>query len=183
METKIFMGGIGGQGVVMGGKMLAGAAVSAGLFATCYNEYAPAMRNGFTYSNIMVSHEEVGAQVTASFDCMVFFDEASCKLKSSFLKKEGGLYIINSTLVQSKPANASAKVYTMEVNKMADELGNVRLVNVLVLGGLVELLQIFDLKYMENVLKESFGSNQKVIDLNVKALHAGAACIKEQKGK
>ena len=72
MENKIFLGGLGGQGVVLGeaGRMARWRRIK---YATSYSEYAPAMRNGYTYTTLILSDREVGAQVTASYDCMAFF--------------------------------------------------------------------------------------------------------------
>ena len=119
MENKIFLGGLGGQGVVLGGKLLGMAAVEAHQYATSYSEYAPAMRNGYTYTTLILSDREVGAQVTASYDCMAFFDEESCAAQSQYLK-DGGSYIVNTSLVRTMPEENKGTVYLIPASDIAE---------------------------------------------------------------
>ncbi len=174
METKFFLGGLGGQGVVVGGRMLGAAAAAFDMGATAYAEYAPAMRNGWTYSTVIISTEPVvDCAVSDTFDCMVFFDEDSC-VKNSDKLNPGGIYVINRSLCTSDPADASARVIEVRANEIAEELGNEKYLNVIMLGAVIQATGVFDLEYMRQQIRETFASKPAVAEANIKALERGA---------
>ena len=177
METKFFLGGLGGQGVVVGGKMLGAAAAAKDMGATSYAEYAPAMRNGWTYCTTIVSDGIVDAAVTDVFDCMVFFDEDSC-VKNSHKLNPGGVYIINRSLCHSEPAVKDAKVVEVMANDIADEMGNAKFLNVIMLGATIAATKVFDLEYMKDQIREEFSAKPKIAEANIAALERGASLVK-----
>lgn len=182
MERKIFLGGLGGQGIVFGGKLLGKAAVNAGLFATVYSEYAPAMRNGYTYTTMVLSEREVGAQVTACYDCMAFFDEDSC-VKQSPCLKAGGCYIINTSLVKTVPESSQGTAYQIAASEMADELGNGRLLNIIMLGAIVEATPILNPDSVTEVIRETFQKQNQIAERNLRAFQRGIEAVKSQREK
>lgn len=180
MENKIFLGGLGGQGVVLGGKLLGMAAVEAHQYATSYSEYAPAMRNGYTYTTLILSDREVGAQVTASYDCMAFFDEESCAAQSQYLK-DGGSYIVNTSLVRTMPEENKGTVYLIPASDIAEELKNDRLLNVIMLGAVVEATRGVEPSVMEQVLQSAFGKKSQIAKLNIAAFRRGMETVRSQR--
>lgn len=176
MEKKIFLGGLGGQGVVMGGKLIGSAAVMDGKFATNYAEYAPAMRNGYTYTTLMIADEEVGAQVSACYDCMAFFDERSCVTQKESLKDKG-VYILNSSLVETMPDESKGTIYQIPASNIADELGNAKLLNVIMMGAIIEATDCVDMASLEKVISATFGKSPKIVKLNLEALKKGASIV------
>lgn len=179
MEKKIFLGGLGGQGVVLAGKLLGMAAVKAKQFATSYSEYAPAMRNGYTYTTLIVSDKEVGAPVTESYDCMVFFDEDSCVTQNACLKM-GGDYIVNTSLVTTMPDKARGRIFRVPASEIADELGNERLLNVIMLGAIAAVTHAVETQYLEEIIQSMFGKKPEIAKLNITALHRGMEEIEKQ---
>lgn len=182
METKIFLGGLGGQGVVMGGKLLGMATVRKGGFATSYSEYAPAMRNGYTYTTLILSEKEVGAQVTSSYDCMAFFDEDSCVTQSPYLK-ENGCYLVNTSLVKTMPDTKRGKLYQIPASEIADELGNPRFLNVIMMGAIVEASNCLEPEEVEAAIRESFGKKPQVALANIQAFQRGRETVRSQKNR
>ena len=180
MEKKIFLGGLGGQGVVFGGKLLGMAAVGAGQYATSYSEYAPAMRNGYTYTTLILSEEEVGAQVTASFDCMAFFDEDSCVTQNQLLKA-GGCYVVNTSLGKKLPGEERGCVYRIPASELAEEMNNGRLLNVIMLGAVVEASQGIQPSAVEETILTVFGKKPETAQLNLKAFRLGMETVRAQK--
>ena len=179
MEKKIFLGGLGGQGVVLAGKMMGMASVNAGGYATSYSEYAPAMRNGYTYTTVIIADKEIGAQVTEAYDYMVFFDEDSC-VKQKHCLKQGGIYIINSSLVNTMPDIEKGKILKIAASEIADELGNARLLNVIILGAIVAASEAVDKEQEENVILSIFGKKPNIAELNIIAFRRGMEEIYKQ---
>lgn len=179
MEKKIFLGGLGGQGVVLAGKMLGMASVDAGGYATSYSEYAPAMRNGYTYTTVIISDEEISAQITEAYDYMIFFDEDSC-VKQNHCLKQGGIYIVNSSLVSTMPDPEKGKILKIAASEIADELGNARLLNVIILGAIVAASDAVNKEQEENVIIKMFGKKPKIAELNIVAFRRGMEEIYKQ---
>ncbi len=177
METKLFLGGFGGQGVVFGGKMMGAAAADSGKKATAYSEYAPAMRNAYTYTTLIVSDEMVGAPVTDTFDYMVFFDEASCALQSGKLDPEGKAYLVNTSLVTSAPAVKGKPVYGLPATEMADKMGDLRKVNIIMIGAILKVTGVLSLDAMEEQIRKSLGKKPEVAASNLEALYAGYEAV------
>ena len=182
MEKKLFLGGIGGQGVVYGGKMLGAAAVDHGHFATVYASYSPAMRNGFTYSTIILSPDPVLAPVTTYYDCMAFFDADSC-IKQSHLLSDGGVYVLNSALVHSEPANKNAQVVKIDASHLANQLGNSKMLNIIMLGAVLGASDLLDPEWMKERIRMVFEKKPKVAEANIHAFDVGYQIAKEQLGK
>jgi 2-oxoglutarate ferredoxin oxidoreductase subunit gamma len=177
MEKKLFMGGIGGQGVVFGGKLMGTAAVEAGRYATVYASYSPAMRNGFTYSTVIVSEKPVEAPITSFYDCMAFFDEESCVLESEALKP-GGVYIINSSLVRSKPKVRDARLYALNANHMAMERGDLRMLNIVMMGAIIEGSGIIEAGWLKMQIEKLFQAKPSVAAANIAAMEAGVVAVR-----
>ena len=157
--------------------MLGAAAASNNMGATAYAEYAPAMRNGWTYCTTVISDTSVDAAVTDVFDCMVFFDEDSC-VKNSLKLTPGGVYVINRSLCRSDPADKTARIVGVSANDIAGELGNDKLLNVIMLGATVAATGVFDLEFLREEIRKEFAANPRVVELNIAALERGAAAAK-----
>lgn len=179
MEKKLFLGGIGGQGVVFGGKLIGLANVENGCYATTYSSYSPAMRNGFTYSTIILSPDPVLAPVTTYYDCMAFFDEDSC-VKMSHLLDEGGVYVLNSSLVRSQPKKQDAKCAQIRASHITNELGNSKLLNIVMTGAIMGACDLMNPDWMKGHLWKTFGKKPEIAELNIKAFDIGFQTAREQ---
>lgn len=179
MEKKLFLGGIGGQGVVYGGKMLGAAAVEHDHFATVYASYSPAMRNGFTYSTIIMSSEPVLAPVTTLYDCMAFFDNASCETQSHLLKP-GGIYVLNSALVHCQPHKKDEKIIDIDASHLANQLGSSKMLNIIMLGAVLGATDMMNPEWMKEKIRKVFANKSKIAEANIQAFDTGYQIAKKQ---
>jgi len=132
MKTAVLISGLGGQGVVSIGLLLAECAARAG-HVTCLPEHGPEQRGGYSRCTIVMSGEEILSPMPKRYDYVVAMDEASYK-KYAPLLNEGGSIIAGCDLFAPAPG---ARGIFIEAERVAAELGNSRASNVVLLGALI----------------------------------------------
>ena len=178
MTHEIIMAGFGGQGVMSMGKILAEAALKEGKNVSWLPSYGPEMRGGTANCNVIVSDEPVGAPVVSEATAALILNRPSlAKFEDAVVP--GGVLIINSSLVEQKASREDIKVYYVPANDIANELGNGRIVNMVMLGAYLEASGAAKQDTIMEIITEIFsGKKASVIPVNKEALVRGAACIK-----
>lgn len=186
-DTKnVLIVGVGGQGVLLASEVLSSAAVEAGFDAKKSEVHGMAQRGG-----VVSSHVRLGEKVHSPLikegdaDVILAFEKAEAMRWVHFLR-DGGTIIVND--YKLVPPIASMKgfdypddpigvvkrrvknVKIVDAVKIAEDLGNPRLVNTILLGVLSVSLDI-DEAVWEKVLRERVPKGTE--DLNVKALKEG----------
>jgi 2-oxoglutarate ferredoxin oxidoreductase subunit gamma len=92
--------------------------------------------------------------------------------------KQGGLLLVNSTLVKEEPKRADLRIVKIEASGIAEHIGNIRFANMVALGAMAKLTGALALDEVEEILKKFFPSDtHRFIPLNVQAIHSGAAAV------
>jgi 2-oxoglutarate ferredoxin oxidoreductase subunit gamma len=82
--------------------------------------------------------------------------------------------IANSTLVEEKKSRSDIKYVFVPITKSADELGNVKMANILALGVLAKTSGLLSLEKVEKALDTVIPPHRKnLLPLNLKALKIG----------
>ena len=178
MTHEIIMAGFGGQGVMSMGKILAEAALKEGKNVSWLPSYGPEMRGGTANCNVIISDEPVGAPVVSEATAALILNRPSLsKFEGAVIP--GGVLIINSSLIDQKASRDDIKVYYVPANDIANELGNGRIVNMVMLGAYLEASGAAKQDTIMEIITEIFsGKKASVIPVNKEALVRGAACIK-----
>lgn len=172
-ERNFIIAGFGGQGVLLAGEVLANAFMHAGKNVTWYPSYGAEMRGGTVNCEIVMSDDEVSEVNKADADFIVALNQASF---DKFLPKikHGGCMIANSTLVTETKTRSDIKYVFAPITKSADELGNVRMANILALGILAKVSGLLDIEILEKALDTVIPPHRKnLLPLNLKALKIG----------
>lgn len=91
----------------------------------------------------------------------------------------GGIILINSSIVDQMPTRTDIKAYKVPCAEIAAEIGNPKTANMAMLGAYLEATKALKFETVHEMLKRVFhGPKEKLIGINIKALEAGAACIK-----
>lgn len=172
------MAGFGGQGVMAMGKILVEAALKEGKNVSWLPSYGPEMRGGTANCNVIVSDEPVGAPVVSEATAALILNRPSLdKFEGDVIP--GGVLIINSSLIDQKAKRDDIKVYYVPANDIANELGNGRIANIVMLGAYLEVSGAASQDTIMEIITEIFsGKKASVIPVNKEALVRGAACIK-----
>jgi 2-oxoglutarate ferredoxin oxidoreductase subunit gamma len=88
--------------------------------------------------------------------------------------KSGGTIFMNSSLIEEEVTRDDVKVIKVPANETANEIGNSKIANMVMLGSFVEEKKIVKPETVKDSLEKVLSArNQKLIDLNVKALEKG----------
>lgn len=174
MYFDCIMAGFGGQGILSAGMMLSHMAVSQNLNATWFPSYGAEQRGGTANCMVVVSDDEIGSPViTKPHNGFIMNYPSLVKFQPRF--RSGANVVIDSSLVSAEYINrGDLKFYCINATEQAEKLGNVKVANVIMIGALLKVSQLFDLKVAEEALKYAIPEKyHNLLDLNKKALEVG----------
>jgi 2-oxoglutarate ferredoxin oxidoreductase subunit gamma len=177
MTNELIIAGFGGQGVLLMGQLLTYAGMVEDKNVSWLPSYGPEMRGGTTNCNVIVSDEPVGSPVVTEADCVIVFNRPSLDKFEKFLKPGGKLFI-NSSLIDKKPARNDIEVYYVPVNEAAMKLGNVKVINLIMLGAFVAATGLVKKDSVMKAVAKTFGEHKaNLIAINEQAFDEGARLI------
>ena len=196
--TNVLIVGVGGQGVIMVSKALAWLAQSRGFQVKQSEVHGMAKRGGAVFS-----HVRFGAQVWSptipkgEVDILVALEWAEGLRWLPFLRPDTGIFICDTKRIvppfaclnrrpgaplrysRETPAEVAAHVaeaYAIDATRMAEELGNERAANVILLGALSAAIE-FPVADWEKSVAEFVP--KKTIAVNLDAFRLGRSWIDE----
>ena len=172
-EKNFIIAGFGGQGVLLAGEVLANAFMLAGKNVTWYPSHGAEMRGGTVNCEIVMSDDEVSEVNKSDADFIVALNQASFDRFLSKIKK-GGWMIANSTLVKEIKTRTDINYLFAPITKLAEDLGNVKMANILSLGILAKADNVVSLETLNHALDAVIPPHRKnLLPLNIKALKIG----------
>ena len=163
------LAGTGGQGLALGGRLLAEALVADGLQVAQSQSYEPTSRGGLSRSDLVVSAGPVDYPLVTAIDYLLLLEQKALDGSASLIN-DAGLVLVDSDLVPDPP-RGEFKVVALPLTASARDLGNPRVANVVSLGALVALSDICTFSNLEIVVQQSVPP--KFRDLNLNALRTG----------
>jgi 2-oxoglutarate ferredoxin oxidoreductase subunit gamma len=136
MERSTILAGFGGQGLLFAGNILARAAVLEGLEVLWIPSYGPEMRGGTASCTVIVGDRPIGSPIVDRADAAVVLNPPSLA-KFEALVAEGGLLVVNTTLVEAEPTRTDIESVLVPCTKLAKVAGDDKLVSVVALGALL----------------------------------------------
>ena len=172
-EKNFIIAGFGGQGVLLAGEVLANAFMLEGKNVTWYPSYGAEMRGGTVNCEIVMSDDEVSEVNKADTDFVIALNQASFDRFLSKIKK-GGWMIANSTLAKEIKTRADINYLFAPITKLAEEVGNIKMANILALGLLAKASRLVSLDTLNQALDIVIPPHRKhLLPLNLKALKIG----------
>jgi 2-oxoglutarate ferredoxin oxidoreductase subunit gamma len=178
MYFDTIIAGFGGQGVMLMGNVLATAAMQAGQQVTYMPVYGVEMRGGTANCTVVISDKPVGSPIIHEPVCAVVMNRPSAEKFAPTVKRKG-LVLVNSSLVEDKYVKARTKrVYNIPTLEMAQEVGNPRLANMIMLGALAQVSGLVDVEQVIKSLPKALDKRyHKMIPINSEALRRGAGYV------
>jgi 2-oxoglutarate ferredoxin oxidoreductase subunit gamma len=174
MQNEIIIAGFGGQGVLFIGKVLSYAALESGLEVTWFPSYGAEMRGGTANCTVVISDEEIGSPQVLNPRAVIVMNQPSLD-KYEDMVAPGGYLIINSSLVNRSPNRTDITTIELPATDIAEEIGEKKIANVVLLGALTAASDFLDLESMEKGLFKSLsGSKKDLFEVNKSALNKGA---------
>lgn len=174
MNDNVFMAGFGGQGILLIGNLLAFAAIEEGRNASFFPAYGPEKRGGAATCSVIVAEGEIGSPVVGRPDNVLLLNQDAMDKYFSRIRP-GGLCLYNSSLIDaSNHQRDDLTTLAVPANQIATEVGNVKLVNMVMLGALVArnpLVKLDSIKQaLDTIIPER---NKRFIPANLQALDRG----------
>jgi 2-oxoglutarate ferredoxin oxidoreductase subunit gamma len=180
METSIIIAGFGGQGVLFAGQLLAYGAMDDGRFVTWIPSYGPEMRGGTANCTVVIADGPIGSPIVTNPDIALVLNQPSFE-KYEPLVKAGGLLVVNASLVTAVSTRDDIETLYIPANKLAEEAGSVKMLNVVLLGAMLAKRPLLSLDMLESTLTNHLpSSKQHLTQQNRAVLRQGAAYVKGQ---
>jgi len=177
MQTEIILAGFGGQGILFGGMVLAYAAMDCEQNTTWIPSYGPEMRGGTANVTVIVSDEEIGSPIVKQPGVALVFNLPSME-KYELLVKPGGVLVYNSSLIDSPPRRTDITYVPVPANEIAEELGGVRMANMVALGAMLGVTHLLPLAAINQALADHLPASKRAfLSANQRAVGRGAAVI------
>ncbi len=182
---NILLVGVGGQGTILTSKILSTGLLNAGYDVKMSEIHGMAQRGGSVSTQVRYG-ERVNSPIIGrgEADILIAFEKMEAMRWLEFLSKSGKL-IVNDHETKSAPILAGKESYpegilealsqktttlVIPATNMAMELGNIRVMNIIMLGVLIQqsgLESIDWKKELNNLIKPAF------VDINLKAFELG----------
>jgi 2-oxoglutarate ferredoxin oxidoreductase subunit gamma len=172
MASKTIFAGFGGQGVLSMGLNLAQAGMLEDKSVTYLPAYGAEMRGGTANCTVAISDEEIASPVASSPEFLVAMNWPSL-VRFQNQVRSGGVFFINSSLMEANIPREDVDMIEVPANDMAEELGNLKCANMVMLGAFIKKSQVVSLETLVKGLEESFKKKPKLIPLNTQALTNG----------
>ncbi|MFH1147894.1 MAG: 2-oxoacid:acceptor oxidoreductase family protein [Pseudomonadota bacterium] len=179
MYFDLIMAGLGGQGILFMGSLLANAAMVEGKEVTYMPAYGPEMRGGTANCTVVISDREIGSPVIYNpYAAIVMNRPSLARFGPRVLRK--GLIIVNSSLVDPSEITVSNRsILLVPANDLAREAGDERLGNMVALGSLVAECGVVRLKSLVKVLPQIIQERyHDLLPVNIKCLEKGREYIR-----
>jgi len=175
MQTEVVISGFGGQGALFAGQVLAHAALHQGMEVSWLPSYGPEMRGGTAHCIVILSPEPIASPIVRNPQAAVVMNNPSM-IRYQPRVRPGGLLVVNASLVTEPAARADVRVLQVPASEIADEMGEPRLLNVVLLGALLAALPIVNRDSISSALQAHLPERHRHLwEKNLQAFDRGAS--------
>lgn len=173
MSEEIIIAGFGGQGVLSMGKILAYSGMMQDQEVSWMPSYGPEMRGGTANVTVILSDERISSPYLKLYDTAIILNQQSMD-KFEETVKPGGLLIYDPNGIIDHPTRTDINIFQVEGTKLATEMGNKKIFNMIILGGFLKVKSIVKVDNVVKGLKKSLSERyHHLIPLNKKAISVG----------
>jgi indolepyruvate ferredoxin oxidoreductase beta subunit len=188
---KVVIAGVGGQGTLLASRLLAEAAINAGMPVKIGETYGMAQRGGPVMGHIQVGGEASNPQIRrGEAEALLGFEPAEAVRRGITYLKDGGLALVNVHVtapvevisgmvpypdmdkMMALLGKVTGSVKVFDATALAEEAGDPITTNIVILGALTASGV---LPYSEDVMTETIkaGLRPQFIELNMRAFELG----------
>ena len=177
MTEEIIIAGFGGQGVLSMGKIIAYSGIMEDKEVTWFPSYGPEMRGGTANVTVIVSDTRISSPILQEFDTAVILNQQSMD-KFEKTVKQGGTLLYDPNGIVHPPKRSDINIYKVEGTRLAVEMGNPKVFNMIVFGSYLKVRPILSLDNVEKGLQKSLPERyHKLIPLNLDAIKMGQEMV------
>jgi 2-oxoglutarate ferredoxin oxidoreductase subunit gamma len=170
---EIICAGFGGQGVTLMGTLLVYAGMREGKNVVGIPSYGAEMRGGTANYSVILSDDEITSPLIFNpTTCIVMNQPSLCKFEKRL--QSGGTLVVNSSMAKRDGGRVDISVFEVPASRLADELGNIRCANMVILGSYVRRNGIVDIHSLIASLRDVLPRrHHNLLKMNEKALRVG----------
>lgn len=172
---EVVFAGFGGQGILLGGKVLAQIAIEEGKEVTWMPTYGPSMRGGSANCIVKFGDDLIYNPDAEASDILIGMNEPGMKKCLPFVVPGGYVLINSNSTTLTRGSRDDVNYVCIPCVDMAVKAGSSRAANFVMLGAAAKLGKLFDFEVGVNVLKNYFGEKTKpqILAANIAAFEAG----------
>ena len=180
MLNNIICAGVGGQGALTLGMLLAEASAMQGKNVTYVPEYGSQMRGGNASVKIKVSDEPIVNPFMEKVNILVALHTLPIPMYID-LVQEGATVIAESELVHEIELPAKVKLVHIPANEIAEKMGNPRGMSAVMAGAVVALADLFPYEDGVKAVSQYYEEKHIPVEINRDAFIEGYNYIKNKK--
>ncbi len=185
MKKDIILSGVGGQGILSIATVIGKAALKAGLHMKQAEVHGMSQRGGDVQSNLRISDKPIASDLipTGKCDLIISLEPMEGLRYLPYLSAEGWLVTNEAPFINisnypdmesiMEEINKLPHKVVLDVDKIAKEVGSIRVANIVLLGATIPFLGI-DYNLVQDSIREIFArKGEAIVEMNLKALAAG----------
>ncbi len=177
MDSNVLISGFGGQGVLFIGQLFANACMEEGLNVTWSPAYGAEMRGGTVNCTVCMSDDEVACAFVDKPENVIALNAPSFEKFENKIKS-GGVMIVNSSLVKSKPLRNDINYKFIPITDIAHKTGHEKVANIVSLGAFIKTFPIVTKESIISIMKEKLtGKKAQMLNSNIQALEYGFLAV------
>jgi 2-oxoglutarate ferredoxin oxidoreductase subunit gamma len=178
---EVRLAGLGGQGLILAGIILAEAAgIYEGKEVVQTQAYGAEARGGFSRSDVVISDEQILYPKASSLDFLLAMSQSAYEENLPSLKK-GGVLLIDTAYVSEVSGH---NIYAIPFSRIArNTFSRENVANIIALGAITQIFPVISQESMEKAVLNRVP--KRFIEMNKKAFQEGVKAGKEalQKSK
>ncbi len=187
--TNILVSGIGGQGIMTAAELLAEAAIHQGFDVKKTEVAGMAQRGGVVTSHIRFGKRVLSPSIAeGEADILLSFEVAEALRWQNWVKEDGVILVNNSRMEPpvvnlglfdypddpiAQLQNSSKTIRYLDATEIARDLGNLKLVNTIMLGAVADFLPFPADVVRNNIIERFKVKKPKLVTLNEEAFDRG----------
>ncbi len=185
MKVDIILAGVGGQGILSIAAILGEAALSENLFLKQAETHGMSQRGGAVYSHLRISDKEIASDLipSGSAELILSVEPMESLRYLPYLSPKG--YLVTNTTPFENIVNypniddiiaevkKQPRSIAIDADKIAEEIGNKRVSNVVILGAATPFIEINTEKIEAGIKRIFSKKGDKIVEMNLKAFRAG----------
>lgn len=179
LDLGVRVAGFGGQGVLLLGEVLAEAGLDAGLEVSWLPSYGPEMRSGTSNCHVRLGRHVIDSPMVTNPNVLVAMNEPSLR-KFVTSVPAGGWILYNGEEFPADCEQHGVHVLARPFTEIANELGDARAGNMVMLGALLEVTGVLPDANIDAALKRLVKS-PRWTELNKRALKRGRELAQESR--
>lgn len=174
-SEELLIAGVGGQGVLSLGQILAQAATAERKWATWVPSYGAEMRGGVTTCTVIISNQPVVCPIVDRFCSLIALAPETLYLGS--LVEPGGLLLSDVTSARTGLVVGNIQSVAIPASDFGQQLSLGQHTNIVFLGAYLALRPVVGFSAVESTLEKMFGQTKEIVALNRRSLMAGKEYI------